>query len=333
MIIDNIVNKDINGNAANVNEKSIYNNLTATKSSSKEAVKVSSSNSVDMSDTVYSKPSNPNETVADELMQDGATDRENKRNQMIVISNTTSAEDYKRISEDGFSYDEMTGNTIVTETDKIKAVLAKAGVDVSIYGDDLSQEQIEEITGNPAVAAEIIKQMQSYDIPVTDENLKESVTAVENGVQINEIDDNTAAYMVKNNLDPTVENIYKALYSSSGIAKEDTISDEEFDSMSSQIKDIMKNAKIDVNDENLMDVRMLMEKGISITALIIENNPFVESGKNPSTKLITKNTAKYAKIIKAVFPHFPANFLRASVLKSDEIISIPPFILFDFMIY
>ena len=25
MIIDNIVNKDINGNAANVNEKSIYN--------------------------------------------------------------------------------------------------------------------------------------------------------------------------------------------------------------------------------------------------------------------------------------------------------------------
>ena len=214
MIIDNIVNKDINGNAANVNEKSIYNNLTATKSSSKEAVKVSSSNSVDMSDTVYSKPLNSNETVADELMQDGATDRENKRNQMIVISNTTSAEDYKRISEDGFSYDEMTGNTIVTETDKIKAVLAKAGVDVSIYGDDLSQEQIEEITGNPAVAAEIIKQMQSYDIPVTDENLKESVTAVENGVQINEIDDNTAAYMVKNNLDPTVENIYKALYSS-----------------------------------------------------------------------------------------------------------------------
>ena len=281
MIIDNIVNKDINGNAANVNEKSIYNNLTATKSSSKEAVKVSSSNSVDMSDTVYSKPSNSNKTVADELMQDGATDRENKRNQMIVISNTTSAEDYKRISEDGFSYDEMTGNTIVTETDKIKAVLAKAGVDVSIYGDDLSQEQIEEITGNPAVAAEIIKQMQSYDIPVTDENLKESVTAVENGVQINEIDDNTAAYMVKNNLDPTVENIYKALYSSSGIAKEDTISDEEFDSMSSQIKDIMKNAKIDVNDENLMDVRMLMEKGISITA---DNIRYFEALKNFSGK-------------------------------------------------
>ena len=126
-----------------------------------------------MSDTVYSKPSNPNETVADELMQDGATDRENKRNQMIVISNTTSAEDYKRISEDGFSYDEMTGNTIVTETDKIKGSACKNGVDVSIYGDDLSQEQIEEITGNPAVAKRNNKkQMQSYDIPVTDENLK-----------------------------------------------------------------------------------------------------------------------------------------------------------------
>ena len=38
--------------------------------------------------------------------------------------------------------------------------------------------------------------MQSYDIPVTDENLKESVTAVENGVQINEIDDNNKDYLI-----------------------------------------------------------------------------------------------------------------------------------------
>ena len=59
-------------------------------------------------------------------------------------------------------------------------------------------------------------------------------------------------------------------------------------------------------------------KGISITALTIENTHFAESGKNPSIKLITKNIAKYAKVIEAVFPHFPANFLRASALKSDE---------------
>ena len=51
--------------------------------------------------------------------------------------------------------------------------------------------------------------------------------------------------------------------------------------MSSQIKDIMKNAEIDVNDENLMDVRMLMEKGISITA---DNIRYFEALKNFSGK-------------------------------------------------
>lgn len=45
-------------------------------------------------------------------------------------------------------------HTIVTETDKIKAQLAKAGVDISFFGDDLTMEQLEAITGSVELATQ-----------------------------------------------------------------------------------------------------------------------------------------------------------------------------------
>ena len=113
--------------------------------------------SIDMSDSVYARPEGRKneESVADQLMDESGIDMETRQRQMVVLSNTTSAEDYKKIQEDGFSFSEADSQTIITETDKIKAVLAKAGVDISIYGDELDEAQLEEITGDAAVASMI----------------------------------------------------------------------------------------------------------------------------------------------------------------------------------
>ena len=70
-------------------------------------------------------------------------------------------------------------DVIVTETDKIKAVLAKAGVDISIYGDDLSMEQLTDITGSQTEAAMLVNQMKAYDIPATDDNIKAGTDAID----------------------------------------------------------------------------------------------------------------------------------------------------------
>lgn len=69
-----------------------------------------------------------------------------RKAQMAVLAETTSPEDYEKMQEDGFSLDDTTSNKIVTVTDKIKAQLAKAGVDISKFGDDLDLEQLAQIT-------------------------------------------------------------------------------------------------------------------------------------------------------------------------------------------
>lgn len=301
MQIENLINKSTD--TKNTDTKTI-NDMTAgmrvsdyikTDSSdnmSKKAAVVGSSNSVDMSDTIYARPQAKNEAgnndgtdIAENLLNDMNQTSENRRNDMIVTASTTTSDDYKAAKDDGY-------DVIVTETDKIKAVLAKAGVDISIYGDDLSKEQLTDITGSQTEAAMLVNQMKAYDIPATDDNIKAGIDAIDRAKSLTNISNETKAYLVRNNMNPTVSNVYKATYSSSqvqnykqkvgitdnvkqlyddnqygdkGAGSQEKISDELFEELKPQLKQILEEAHIDSSDENLNQCRWLIDEDIAVT--------------------------------------------------------------------
>lgn len=301
MQIENLINKSTD--TKNTDTKTI-NDMTAgmrvsdyikTDSSdnmSKKAAVVGLSNSVDMSDTIYARPQAKNEAgnkdgtdMAENLLNDMNQTSENRRNDMIVTASTTTSDDYKAAKDDGY-------DVIVTETDKIKAVLAKAGVDISIYGDDLSKEQLTDITGSQTEAAMLVNQMKAYDIPATDDNIKAGTDAIDRAKSLTNISNETKAYLVRNNMNPTISNVYKATYSSSqvqnykqkvgitdnvkqlyddnqygdkGAGSQGKISDELFEELKPQLKQILDDAHIDSSDENLNQCRWLIDEDIAVT--------------------------------------------------------------------
>lgn len=301
MQIENLINKSTD--TKNTDTKTI-NDMTAgmrvsdyikTDSSdnmSKKAAIVGSSNSVDMSHTIYARPQAKNEAgnndgtdMAENLLNDMNQTSENRRNDMIVTASTTTSDDYKAAKDDGY-------DVIVTETDKIKAVLAKAGVDISIYGDDLSRQQLTDITGSQTEAAMLVNQMKAYDIPATDDNIKAGTDAIDRAKSLTNISNETKAYLVRNNMNPTVSNVYKATYSSSqvqnykqkvgitdnvkqlyddnqygdkGAGSQGKISDELFEELKPQLKQILEEAHIDSSDENLNQCRWLIDEDIAVT--------------------------------------------------------------------
>ena len=280
MQIENLINKSTD--TKNTDTKTI-NDMTAgmrvsdyikTDSSdnmSKKAAVVGSSNSVDMSDTIYARPQAKNEAgnndgtdMAENLLNDMNQTSENRRNDMIVTASTTTSDDYKAAKDDGY-------DVIVTETDKIKAVLAKAGVDISIYGDDLSREQLTDITGSQTEAAMLVNQMKAYDIPATDDNIKAGTDAIDRAKSITNISNETKAYLVRNNMNPTVSNVYKATYSSSQVQtykQKVGITDnvkQLYEEIKPQLKQILEEAHIDSSDENLNQCRWLIDEDIAVT--------------------------------------------------------------------
>ncbi len=246
-----------------------------------DAMGVSASGSIFFSDATYLRPEQEQEkkTAAEELAGENGSSAEARRNQMAVLANTTSTEDLAKLQEDGYSLSDMDSRAIITVTDKIKAQLAKAGVDVSIYGDSLSQEELEQITGSEAAAVQIVQELKRNDLPLTEENLEDCAKAYEKAQSISGLDDGAVRYLIKNELPPTIENIYRAEYSSTELSgnAERRISDEDFEAMSEQIGRIIADAGLEVNQETKENSRWLIQNSLLLNS---ENIAYLEQLRN-----------------------------------------------------
>lgn len=225
---------------------------------------VSASGTIDMA--TYGNPMKEDEdTVVDQIQQKGEMTAEDRRNEVAVLANTVSADDLQEMEKDGFSVNNTDSHTVITVTDKIKAELAKAGVDISAYGDSLTREQLEEITGSAAVAAQIEAVLTANDLPATDANVEETADALAQAASVSEITDDMMSYLLKNNLEPSIQNIYKAQYSST---RDPQAAPGSFDftELEPQIEQIIVSAGLEVNEDTIADAKWLLQEQIPLTA-------------------------------------------------------------------
>lgn len=161
--------------------------------------------------------------TAEDIMQQAAnSNAQSKKDFMIVMSSCVSGEDLQKMQEEGFQPGSVDVETYVTIVDRIKVTLARAGVEVTGYNDDLDLDTIEQIVGSRADAGALVNELvgklsdalQESDMPVTEENIAELVGAVMEASGIGELSEDAIKYLIVNGKAPTVENIYKAQYSS-----------------------------------------------------------------------------------------------------------------------
>ena len=237
---------------------------------------VATEKSVNMKDATYLRPeAEEKKNILDIVEQDDALDAAERKNQMVVLSNTTSAEDYARMQEEGFSLNETTSNTIVTVTDEIKAQLAKAGVDISIFGDDLSMEQMEAIAGSPELAAQLAQAMKQADLPCTEENIKDALEATQLATALSTPSSGAIKYLLDTRMEPTIENLYKAEYS--GNYQTDSTADIDVTSFIKQVEKIICQAGLPVGEQTLAESKWMLENDIPLN---VENLRYVDALRN-----------------------------------------------------
>lgn len=226
---------------------------------------VSESGTIDMA--TYENPAKQEEkTAVEEFEQQYCMSAENRKNEMIVVSNTTSVEDLKKIEEEGYSLYETDSHTIITVTDKIKAVLAKAGVDTSYFGDSLSKEQLEKITGSPVIAENIMHAFTENDLPLTTANLEESAGAFAQAAALSSVGEESMAYLLQNEMEPTIRNLYLSNYSSSAEPVVDPeLSGIDFEELIPQIGKIIESAGLSDDPRAMDNSKWLIANKIPLT--------------------------------------------------------------------
>ncbi len=234
--------------------------------------------------------------TAEEIMQQAAnSNAQSKKDFMIVMSSCVSGEDLQKMQEEGFHPGSVDVETYVTIVDRIKVTLAKAGVEIEGYNDDLDLETIEQIVGSRTDAGALVNELvgklsnalQESDMPVTNENIAELVGAVIEASGIGELTGDAIKYLIVNGKAPTIENIYKAQYSSTENVRQsqgyysegqgnygkyyskkaDSIN---WENLEGSIDAVVKEAGLDTDERTkaqaIQNARWLVESGIELNA-------------------------------------------------------------------
>lgn len=190
---------------------------------------------------------------------------QNKRNQMAIMSGTMSDEEFGKMLKDGTSCMDMDIEEVVTIIDKIKAEMIKAGKHVQGYTDDLDISTLTQITGSTVLAQNLSDAYKECQIPITSENIAEGIKALNQANELIPLTDVTQKFMVNNELEPTIENLYKAQFSTtqeSNIARKNI---EYTAELNQQIEDIIYSAGYEVSENSLIDAKWLLDNNLPLT--------------------------------------------------------------------
>lgn len=178
-------------------------------------------------------------------------------------------DDYRKLEEEGMSFEKF-------ELERLDRMLARIKTQRDMERESVSDQKtklVEETEAEQSMALnysqnkELIDRLKASNIPVTKENVIRISDAEEKADTVLSMSDQAKYYLIKNRMEPTLDNIYKASYSASK-AKADTVNESQWESVKPQAEKIIQDAGFPVNEDTLNSAKWLFGHNLGIT----ENN-------------------------------------------------------------
>jgi hypothetical protein len=175
------------------------------------------------------------------------------------ISIKFTEQDYKALEQEGFSAETMSVTGLYEAIDRIKSITNQTNM------------------GNPIPAtvsnttkpteAELTVRLQEENLPVTKQNVDRIFKALTLSDTVGKIDDKAMKYLISRDVQPTIENIYKAYYSGSAKYQEKKaqLTAEEWNELEGQVKEVIREAGYEITTENLSEAKWLLENKLPLT--------------------------------------------------------------------
>lgn len=236
-------------------------------------------------------------TAKDVMMDASLENVEVMRDYLTVMSNCVSSEDLGKLRKEGINPGQVEAKDMVTIVDHIKAALTKGGTYVEGYTDTISDEALTEITGSVAYANQLKESFSDKDIPLTEANAEEVKRGYEELSEVKPLSESGIKYLVENELEPSVDNLYKAGFSSGndsmrqghGYYSSGEVSgyyakkpeSVDMESLMPQIEGIIKDSGLSVSEKTVKESEWLIERGIPLTADNLRNYEKITGLKLP----------------------------------------------------
>lgn len=217
-------------------------------------------------DITYSKEDKSKKSAADESTTSVLDSIKEMTAQLDTIVNQIDGLGYNEVRELFGISDDSDVKGIVTVVEKIQIKLAAALGEDYKGGMSFSSAEAEAVTGSKLTANAVADNLNTYNLPVTKENEEQIYAAMETLEKVKSITKEHAQYLVKNDLEPTIANIYKAQNSAGSVYDGIRLTDADWEQLKPQVAEIVKDTFGETdNQEYLLETaRWMVEHDIEL---------------------------------------------------------------------
>lgn len=212
-------------------------------------------------------------SVEDQLKADAQAAKANLK----ALFNKLSGAEAVKLSEDGFDINDIDDEELVMVVDRIKIMLAAYNENYQAFAGAFNVDGSKELEGsNGNLAAKVAAKLNEGYMPCTEENVKDVMSTVEMAQDISEkmpLSEEAKAYMIDNEMEPTIENVYKANHSTITRGRQAQVSDKQWDQLRGQVDKIVEAAGLPKSEKTFADAKWLIANEIPVTGenLILKN--------------------------------------------------------------
>ena len=158
-----------------------------------------------------------------------------------------------------------------TEADKTVTVVEQIQIKLAMYCDNfeatvnIDSDAVKQVMGAGAAAYSIADKFRNNGVRPTKDNVSEALNAMDMAAQIGTVDDGVKAYLLQNNMQFTINNVYVAA-NAGYINKTGIISDNEWAELVPQVNKVIEEAGLGVTDELQNKGRWMLDNDIEVTA-------------------------------------------------------------------
>ena len=225
--------------------------------------------SISLKNPFYEKNDLNQNTAAEDLKaaSDSGLSTKELKNHMVLNSEHMTNSEHEALKENGYDPMDMEKEDFVTVADKIRVQLAKGGMDISVTG-GLSDGAAEAIGGDALSATNI----ENAVAKTADATLNKEVdNAMKKAAELSDLSEDNMLYLVKNDLEPTIDHLFTAEYSQgqSSINPLESssidFSKPEMAGLLEQVSSVISEAGLDVDETQLQNAATLIENEIPLT--------------------------------------------------------------------
>lgn len=198
--------------------------------------------------------------------------------------------DYQAILDEGISLEKYNLEQLDRMLERVKTQRDSNAEGVQEVKQSLKEktEAVDKINNYKGLNKQIVEKLQEANLPVTEENILKIAGGMGMAQAALQLTDQSISYLVKNNLEPTIENIYKAKFSTAattgktgqsqnkagltayGVSGNNAattsteLSEEEWQGLEGQLKTILENAGLKSDSESINMAKWLINHKLPV---------------------------------------------------------------------